>query len=285
MRVQRLNAQAFLEALCFALFGGLILYLTVSGKYLLYVAPRLKPYLYFMAATMGVWALAGIGRLFSLQYRIHTGHCFLLVIPILLLTLPHTPLRAADFLQSGPSSDPFGGYSGEDLQGSTGSLERSSDGAVEYTKKADIQAEAQSQTEETELLAGFPGLDRENQTILVSDDYFGMWYSEFCLNMEKYEGYAVTMTGFVLKDPDRIREDEFVPARLAMTCCAADLAPVGVTCRYEGASELEEGSWVTVEGTLFVRYEEYDGKEYADPWIRAERVTPAEEVEGYVYLY
>lgn len=285
MRVQRLNAQAFLEALCFSLFGGLILYLTVSGKYLLYVAPRLKPYLYFMASVMGIWALAGIGRLFSLQYRIHTGHCFLLVIPILFLTLPHTSLGAADFLQSGPSSDPFGGYSGDKLERSMRSMEKSSDGADEYTKKDDIQAETQSQTEETEFSAAFPDLDRENQTIHVSDDHFGMWFSEIYLNMEKYEGYRVTMTGFVLKDSDRIREDEFIPARLAMTCCAADLAPVGVTCRYGGASELEDGSWVTVEGTLFVRYEEYDGKEYADPWIEAERVTPAEEVEGYVYPY
>ena len=31
----------------FALFGLLLLYLAVSGRYLNYVAPRILPYLYF----------------------------------------------------------------------------------------------------------------------------------------------------------------------------------------------------------------------------------------------
>lgn len=266
MQAQRFNAQAFLEVLCFAAFGGLILYLALSGKYRLYIAPRLKPYLYFTAVTMGIWAMAGIGRLFHPQYRIHANHCFLLVIPILLFTLPHAPLQAADFLPDGPALD-------------------LSDTADESTKWNDMNTDIQSKPSEAEFSDGLPGLDRKKQSIHVSDDHFGMWFSEIYLNMEKYEGYTVTMTGFVMKDPDLVKENEFVPARLAMTCCAADLAPVGVTCRYDKASELEAGSWVTVEGILLIKYKEYDGKRYADPQIEVTKVTPAEEVEGYVYPY
>ncbi len=270
MQGQRINVQSFLEVICFAGFGGILLYLIISGKYLLYIAPRLKPYLYFTAIMMGVWALAGIGKLFYFQYKIHVNHCFLLVIPVFLLILPHTPLRAADF---------SGNYAG----GNGTSKEFLSDSSG--TSKENVSLRESGNEPETTGSKGLPGLDLSQQTISVSDKYFGMWFSEIYMNMEQYEGYTVTMTGFVLKDSELMKADEFVPARLAMTCCAADLEPVGVTCRYDKASELKDGSWVTVKGTLIQNYKEYDGKQYADPVIEVTGVEPAEEVEGYVYPY
>lgn len=270
MQSQRFNVQIFLEILCFTVFGGIILYLVISGRYLLYIAPKLKPYLYFTAIIMGVWALAGIGRLFYFQYRIHVNHCFLLVIPALLLILPHAPLRAADF-------------SGNYVGGSGKSLDYVTDSSGTGNENAGLE-EIDNEAE-TPDSGGLPGLDRNHRTIHVSDEYFGMWFSEIYMNMEQYEGYTLTMTGFVYKDPELIKDNEFVPARLAMTCCVADLELAGVTCRYEKASELEAGSWITVEGTLLLNYKEYNGKQYADPLIEVTKVEPAEEVEGYVYPY
>lgn len=130
-----------------------------------------------------------------------------------------------------------------------------------------------------------PGLDVKNKKITVSNDDFGLWISEIFANMEKYKGYQITMTGFVFKDPELFKENEFVPARLMMSCCAADLAPAGLLCKYDKTSELKADSWVTVQGTLHIGKYKFDDIEYDDPQISVTKITPAEEVEGYVYPY
>ena len=138
---------------------------------------------------------------------------------------------------------------------------------------------------EKEESADLPGLDAANRKITVSNEYFGMWISELFENRKRYEGYTVVMTGFVFKDPEMLKEDEFVPARLMMTCCVADLSPAGLLCKYDKASELKADSWVTVEGTLLIGQYELDGEKYDDPQLTVTKVTPAEAVEGYVYPY
>ena len=74
-------------------------------------------------------------------------------------------------------------------------------------------------------------------------------------------------------------ETEFIPARLLMVCCAADLVPYGLVCRYDKISELENGTWLTVTGTLAVR--DYRGS--PEPQIDVEKLEPAEAVDAYLY--
>ncbi|HBC93949.1 MAG TPA: TIGR03943 family protein, partial [Pelotomaculum sp.] len=133
--------------------------------------------------------------------------------------------------------------------------------------------------------ANLPGLDIKNQKITVANEDFGLWLSEIYINMEKYKGYQVIMTGFVFRNPEILKEDEFIPARPMMSCCAADLAPAGLVCKYDKASELKADSWVTVEGTLYIGEYEYGGVKYDDPQVAVTKITPAEAVEGYVYPY
>jgi putative membrane protein len=56
-----------------------------------------------------------------------------------------------------------------------------------------------------------PDLDRNHQTIHVSDEYFGMWSSEIYMNMEQYEGCTLTMAGFVYKDPELAKPMNLCP--------------------------------------------------------------------------
>jgi putative membrane protein len=290
MRSRALNTQVFLETLCFLTFGGVIFYLTASGRYLAYVTPRMAPYLYFTSAVMLVWAVVGLGRLFQPRYKVRSAHCFVLVLPLLLLLLPHSPLSTAELA---------GNYLG------AGALSSQSAAAVTVppastpippatdTQSALSPPEDLPQTtaaeppspvyeEEAPLLAG---LDEAARTIVVSNDDFGSWLSELYVNMERYEGYTIVTTGYVFKDPAFIQDGEFVPARLMMSCCAADLVPVGLLCHYDEASQLEADSWVTVEGTLFIAQIEYEGQSYDDPQLKVTKVTPAQAVEGYVYPY
>lgn len=66
------------------------------------------------------------------------------------------------------------------------------------------------------------------------------------------------MTGQVYKNTPVMADNEFVPARLVMACCVADLSPCGLFCTYGNVSELESDSWVTVTGILYG--EQYKGR-------------------------
>lgn len=290
------NPQIFLEILCYSVFAGLMLYLVSSGKYLSYVTPRMEPYLYFTAIVMGIWALVGLGSLFRPQHKVRSAHCFVLAIPILLLLLPHSPLSTSDLSGNYIGGSTFSGQSGQSLYGAP--QKQSSSGGSGFNASTGIPTEnpAEGSTEpaddpsattppEDGYSTDLSGLDVANKKITVSNDDFGMWLSEIYVNLEKYEGYTVVMTGFVFKDSETLKEDEFVPARLMMACCVADLAPAGLLCKYDKVSELKADSWVTVEGTLFIGQYEYDGVNYDEPQVAVTKITPAEEVEGYVYPY
>lgn len=296
MRARAFNPQIFLELLCYCLFGGLMLYLVNSGKYLSYVTPRMKPYLYFTAAVMLIWVCVSLFRLFRPQHIVRSSHCFVLAIPVLLLLLPHSSLNTSDFSSNYIGGNTFSGKSGgaavpaEEYDGSAtdpaGSQNDVPPADTEPSDSIDSTVpDIQTDVTDQGALTYLPGLDTANKKITVSDDSFGMWLSEIYMNMEKYEGYTIVMTGFVFKDPELLEEDEFVPARLIMSCCVADLAPGGMICKYDKVSQLENDSWVTVEGTLFIAEYEYEGQKYNDPQIEVLKITPAQEVEGYVYSY
>ena len=93
------------------------------------------------------------------------------------------------------------------------------------------------------------------------------------------------MTGYVINGSDVFAEDEFALARLVMTCCVADLSPVGVICKYENASHLNADDWYNVEGTLVAGSYEIDGTSYTEPQIQITSITTTKKIGGYVYPY
>lgn len=296
MQAKAFNFQIFLESLCYSVFGGLMFFLVSSGKYIYYVTPRMEPYLYFTAIVMLIWACVGLRRLFRPQHKIRSAHCFVLVIPILFLLLPHSPLSTADlsanyaggniFSQQNTVNKTNQQNSSNNADLSTPTLSESNvDSTV--TSHADnnvsdptnsVPPNTQSTTTDDNE-AGLPGLDTANKKIIVGNDKFYLWFTEVYTNIDKYEGYTIAITGYVFKDPQYFAKNEFVPARLAMTCCVADLTPIGMLCKYDKVSNLKADSWVTVEGVIHKG--QYKGQD--EPQITVTKITPAEEVKGYIY--
>ena len=264
--VKKLNPQAALELICLLLFSSLMFYLALSGKYLSYVTPRMLPYLYFTAAVMLIWAVFKLPLLFRPQYKLRAAHCLLLIIPVILLLLPHGAVSSAD-VSTGLVSDIGLSQSA-----------KSTDGG----KSSSAADTAQSGTEQNDdsLIKQF-GLERNaDGSITVSDELFYPWLSEIYTNNDSYEGTTITINGFVFRDSSTMTETEFVPARLLMYCCTADLAPYGIVCEYDGASTLEADSWVTVTGVIHVV--EYQGE--TQPVVTVTSVSPAEKPQDeYVY--
>lgn len=89
-----------------------------------------------------------------------------------------------------------------------------------------------------------------NAPVIELDNYgYGIWYLDSMDNLGRYLGKTVKFTAMVLR-PKEFGANEFVPGRMAMTCCADDMAFIGFPCEYEKASELTNKSWVEVTASI-----------------------------------
>ncbi len=99
------------------------------------------------------------------------------------------------------------------------------------------------------------------QEVLQLDDYgYGIWYLDSMDHLERYIGKKVEFTAMVLK-PEDFPKGYFVPGRMAMTCCADDMAFLGYPCEYAAADSLAQKEWVKVKANVSKEYrEEYQGE-------------------------
>lgn len=100
-----------------------------------------------------------------------------------------------------------------------------------------------------------------NQDVIVLDNEgYGIWYLDSMDHLERYIGKTLQFVAMVLK-PDGFPEGYFVPGRMAMTCCAEDMAFLGYACEFAGAGALKQKEWVRVTATVTKEYwEDYKGE-------------------------
>ena len=85
-----------------------------------------------------------------------------------------------------------------------------------------------------------------NDPIIELDNQgYGIWYLDSLDNLDRYIGKTIQFTAMVLK-PKEFPKGFFIPGRMAMTCCAEDMAFLGFACEYEKADTLTEKQWVKV---------------------------------------
>ncbi|MCH5271297.1 MAG: GTPase [Lachnospiraceae bacterium] len=97
--------------------------------------------------------------------------------------------------------------------------------------------------------------------VLKLDDYgYGIWYLDSMEHLERYAGKTVEFVAMVLR-PESFPKGYFVPGRMAMTCCADDMAFLGYACEYAGAEDLAQKEWVRVRAKVEKEYwEDYRGE-------------------------
>lgn len=112
---------------------------------------------------------------------------------------------------------------------------------------------------------------------------YGIWYLDSMEHVERYIGKKVQFTAMVLK-PEDFPKGYFVPGRMAMTCCADDMAFLGYACEYAGADTLKQKEWVKVTATVTKEYwEDYKGEGPMLHAISVEKTkAPKEEVISFV---
>ncbi len=102
--------------------------------------------------------------------------------------------------------------------------------------------------------------DVKADVIQIYDEDFGIFYMDALDNTERYTGKIVEFKGMVLK-PGGFPKNYFVPGRMAMTCCADDIAFLGFVCKTREARRLENKQWVKVKAEVKNEYwADYNGK-------------------------
>ncbi len=125
--------------------------------------------------------------------------------------------------------------------------------------------------------------DLNGDPIELDDMGYGIWYIDSLDHAERYQGKTIRFTAMVMK-PEGYPADHFVPGRLAMTCCAEDMAFLGYVCVYPQAGQLKEEEWVQVTARVELEHwEDYGG---VGPVLHAVSVVrtkaPKEKVISFV---
>ena len=115
--------------------------------------------------------------------------------------------------------------------------------------------------------------------IVLDNQGYGIWYLDATDHPERYIGKKLQFVAMVLK-PEEFPKNYFVPGRLAMTCCADDMAFLGFACEYDGAASLTQKEWVKVTAVMAKEYwEDYQGEGPVLHAVSVEKTkAPKEEV-------
>ena len=140
-----------------------------------------------------------------------------------------------------------------------------------------------SQGEIEEMMEEELPYDLNKPVIELDNEGYGIWYLDSLDHIERYVGKTVQFVGQVLR-PSSFPSDYFVPGRLAMTCCADDMAFLGFACEYDGASQLTQKSWVKVTATVANEYwPDYNGEGPVLHAVSVEKTkAPKEEVINFM---
>ena len=116
--------------------------------------------------------------------------------------------------------------------------------------------------------------DLKDEELKLDDYGYGIFYLDAMDHLERYIGKKITFVAMVLK-PENSGGTYFVPGRMAMTCCADDMAFLGYACKYDKCGELENKDWVEVTATVHKEFwKDYNGE---GPVLHALRVSPTKK--------
>ncbi|MDY6063042.1 MAG: GTP-binding protein [Erysipelotrichaceae bacterium] len=120
--------------------------------------------------------------------------------------------------------------------------------------------------------------DLSSGEINVNDLDYGLWYMDALDNPKKYENIKVTLNMKLLQDIKEYSKAA-VFGRQAMVCCAADIAPIGLTCLGIDKATISENQYYKISGIIHLLDDTQGNKTcvlYVDKLTKGE--TPNEEL-------
>lgn len=260
MKTRNYNRDAVYKMILLSGFAVFFFFSVKTGSVLKYVHPRNIPFIKFAMVAMLVIAILLMPEVLKPQRVLVKSRSLILFLIPLTMAIS-IPAESMEY-----SKLDYGNFILENSRGNDDALtaDMTYSDAPEYFDRSYEEA-----------LCLFEG------TIVMDDNNYFQWIQEIYENMDQYLGKKIQVTGFVFKS-EQFDEDLFVPARMMMTCCVADMQPIGLLCVYDQVASLEDGDWIQVRGTLGMR--DFEG--VSSPVIIASVVEEAVKPEiDYIYPF
>ncbi len=297
LKTRSLNIEAFFRTAILAGLGLFFALTLISGEALIYVNPKMLPFITFGAITMGLLAVISARDIFTIprqKVRLTTYTLFALALALALI-FPPASIRSGDLkgrqmemgLTRNSSAAAEQNAHLEPGTEGTGIPPGEEPGFQQETPSGEAGALPEEPQHEPatdpEMPASDEGLspqpDLEDGGIVVDEQNFLNWLYILYRDAEEYRGTEIEITGFVFRD-EKFEQNQFVLARFIMVCCIADMQLAGLMCLYEDAQELQVDEWVRIRGNI--EEDTFLGEKI--PVIIPKEITPAER-PAIPYIY
>ena len=269
MKLGGMNKQT--QSIVVALLGGLLLSITLSGRFTSYVRPGFKPLLLIgggillavgvLTLVMTLWAdikadrarqRVPAGADVSADGSTHAdahGHDhtnskapWLILLPVLVLLLVAPPALGADAVARNASSQAL---AGQVVAAPVASDPTSKDGAGGVSGGYKFNDGSGSATDSTgsRRTEHFPALEGTDPAITIKEFVLRALYDAD----NSVEGVPVTVTGFIAP-PGEGYTDGYTIARMVISCCAADANPMQL--HIAGDAPFPSDTWVSAVVTV-----------------------------------
>jgi putative membrane protein len=258
-----MNKQAFMKLLILIGYAGFMFYLLVSGKIAMYVHPKMNTYIIICAAVFILLALVVIKDLFKRDHT-HGGGVSSYGIFIIALVI-------AVFIQPISLNSVLAQNRGVTIN------------KKQVQKSVSLNAIPVEQVKPSDVVDGqnAEDIDPTEPEIVVKDENYAKILDSIYRDFKSFENNKIVIRGFVFREKG-LKIDNFIIARSAINCCAADASVVGFLCAFADAGKLKNDEWIEVKGTL--KEITYDGEKI--PVIAVEEVKKVEKPRNeYIYLY
>ncbi|MBA4541651.1 MULTISPECIES: TIGR03943 family protein [Thermoactinomyces] len=243
----------------------MLLYLLVTKNIDLFINPRLK---WLVAISIFLLLVLGLIQLWNLKEKdIHRtgfwGYGFVIFPLFMFFLFPPKVLDGSianhkmfTYLSSQPDQKVLTKSQSDQNNDGKNSTDK---GQSETLSDGQESWEAQYKKEAAELV--------KMPVITFNDQNYFERLNVILLYPEKFKGKKIRTMGFVYRD-ESFKSNQFVPGRMAVSCCVADAAVVGILAEDNHADSLKKDRWVEVEGTL--KTEKIEGE--ITPVIKVESV-------------
>ena len=280
--MKRINWEALAQALILACCAIAFAVLLITGMIRSYVHPRIEKYAWFAVVVLILMTVSMLPMIRQPKRKSRWLPIFILMVPLLSgFAMPAATGMIS--LQNNntiiPGASPSSSVTLSASQSDSASVSDTSS-VVTTTSSSDTSRSGKVQsstitTSETSSLTTTTAQEATSDGVeVIADDDFIKWLNEALDNPPAYKGKTVKIRGFVFRS-DELANNEFVPARLCMVCCAADLAPCGFVCRSDDAQKWATDSWVWVTATIQLEYDSYYQKDV--PVLIASKIEAAEK--------
>lgn len=260
---KKINPEALMRLCIVFGLSTMLLILLISGRVLEYVNPRMNVYLWIAAFSLAGAGFCMLPRLFRPKHHPRI--------------VPYVVVLAIMF---GSFGLPSAAVVNTTISFSSIASAKPAGQAVTKPIAAPTLTPPNTAGEQTSAADQDDGAVPDD-LISVTDNGFGEWFFDMNANPKNYDGKTVRVKGQVLREQG-LADNEFIPARMNMICCVADLMPIGFLCQYDNAKQFTDNEWVWVTATVHI--EEYKGKRM--PVLKATNVIQAPPpINEYVYLF